>query len=45
MAKIVGGKRRLNIKTIFEKYDALNTINESESSVCSETTRVNQNYG
>ena len=45
MSEIIGGKRRLNTKTILEKYDALNTIDESESNVRSEMTKVGQNYG
>ena len=33
MLEIIGGTMRLNTKTILEKYDALNTIDEGESSV------------
>ena len=31
MAEIHGGERRLNTKTILEKYDALKAIDKSES--------------
>ena len=31
MAEIIGGKRRLNTKTILEKYDALKAMDKGET--------------